>query len=49
MDKNLRQYKEMIRKSRQNRVPVSDFNGKIILGFDPKLLDIQVAKLKRDN
>ena len=39
VDRDQRKYEEMVHKSRQNGVPVTDFNGKIIVGFDKNMLD----------
>jgi glutaredoxin len=38
-----RRAEEMVRKSRQMGVPVLDVNGKIIVGFSPKDIEIALA------
>ncbi len=38
---------EMIEKSGQMGVPVIDINGKIIIGFNQKEIDIQLANAKQ--
>ena len=41
-----RKAEEMVYKSKQQGVPVIDFNGKIIVGFDQKKLDRLIEKSK---
>ena len=42
-----RKMEEMIHKSRQQSVPVIDFNGKIIIGFKKDLLDRLIHNMTR--
>lgn len=39
-----RKGEEMVRKSRQTAVPVIDFNGTILVGFDRSRLDQLIAR-----
>lgn len=41
-----RKAEEMIKKSRQMGVPVIDFNGTVIVGFDKNRLDQLIARSK---
>ena len=41
-----RKSEEMVHKSRQTSVPVIDFNGAIIVGFDRNRLDGLIARSK---
>ncbi|MCK4766511.1 MAG: NrdH-redoxin [Candidatus Aminicenantes bacterium] len=43
---DLRRAEEMLHKSRQQGVPVIDFNGKIIVGFDKPGLDREIAAMR---
>ena len=47
VDRDERKYQEMVHKSKQNGVPVTDFNGKIIVGFDQGKLDRLVMEEKK--
>jgi glutaredoxin 3 len=41
-----RKAEEMIHKSRQMGVPVIDFNGTVIVGFDKNRLDRLIARMR---
>ncbi len=41
-----RRAEEMVHKSRQQGVPVIDFNGKIIVGFNKRKIDEEIDRLK---
>lgn len=36
---------EMLHKSRQQGVPVFEINGRIIVGFDRKIIDLELSRL----
>lgn len=47
VSRDQRKGEEMVHKSRQTGVPVVDFNGTIIVGFDRNRLDRLITDLKR--
>jgi glutaredoxin-like YruB-family protein len=46
VSKDVRKAEEMLHKSRQTGVPVIDFNGTIIVGFDKNTLDRLIARTR---
>jgi glutaredoxin-like YruB-family protein len=45
VSRDQRKGEEMVHKSRQTGVPVIDFNGSIIVGFDRNRLDRLIARM----
>jgi glutaredoxin-like YruB-family protein len=46
VSRDARKAEEMLHKSRQTGVPVIDFHGKIVVGFDKNTLDRLIAQSK---
>ena len=47
VSRDQRKGEEMVHKSRQTGVPVIDFNGQIVVGFDKNRLDRLIAQTKK--